>query len=87
MAAKEKLPTVEEYRDQEKIDRAKIASLLRTEGGKVLLAWMERTYEGSMMKRDAIGAVDIYQIAINVGAREVAVELRAIRDTKDREDT
>lgn len=83
---KDKLPTVEEYQDREKVERAKISTLLQTEGGKALLAWMERQYEGSMVKHTN-GMVDIYQTAINVGAREVVVELRAIRDMKDREAT
>jgi hypothetical protein len=86
MAAKDKKPTTEQYIEQEQNDRAKIRHLLTTEGGKVLIAWMERQYGGSMVKRTDSG-VDIYQTAINIGAREVLVDLLSIRDTKDREDT
>lgn len=84
--AKEKLPSVNEYTEREKNDRAKIASLLRTEGGKTLFAWMERQFDGSLVKRNTEGMVDIHQTSINIGAREVVVELRAIRDSQDRED-
>lgn len=83
--AKEKLPSVDEYTERERNDRAKIASLLRTESGKVLLAWMERRYGGGLVKR-VEGAVDVNQTLINVGAREVVHDLCEIRDMKDRED-
>jgi hypothetical protein len=82
---REKLPKLTEEGERDKRERAEIKTLLQSERGKTLLAWMERQYDGALVKR-VEGAVDVNQTLINVGAREVVHDLRSIRDSQDREE-
>lgn len=66
-----------------KARRAKIYRLLHTEEGKALVEEMEIQFDGSLVKRYEGQGVDIYQTAINVGAREVVHFLRSLRDGKE----
>lgn len=82
---KPKLPTLTEEGERESQERAAVKALLQSGQGKILLAWMERQYDGTLVKRVG-GALDVNQTLINVGAREVLHDLRAIRDSQDREE-
>lgn len=82
---REKLPTLTEEGERDKKEQAEIRTLLQSERGKTLLAWMERQYDSGLVKR-VEGRVDVNQTLIHVGAREVVYDLRAIRDSQDREE-
>lgn len=63
--------------------RAKIRKLLSTEEGEALMEEMVIQFDGSLVKRYEGAGVDIYQTAINVGAREVVHFLRSLKDGKE----
>lgn len=75
-----KLPTVEQYQEQIKAEEEKVRTLLATEAGSVLLRYLERLYDGSLVSRSkTTGEVDDKATMINIGAREVYHHLRTLR--------
>jgi hypothetical protein len=77
-----KLPTIEEFKEQRKNQEDRVRAILATEAGEDILAYLASLYDGSMITRSTTGEVDEKGTLINIGAREVYVHLRDLRQDR-----
>lgn len=79
--AEDGLPTFEEFGKQVAKEEEVISNLLRTKDGEIMMKYLARRYDGTLVARVEGHGVDEVQTSINIGAREVYVHLRGLKGT------
>jgi hypothetical protein len=77
------MKTAEKVAEERRAREGAIKRLLKTKDGELLLEELELTFNGSLIVRDEGRRLDRDATLVNVGAREVIVHLKGIRDRSD----